>query len=383
MALVVNEEQVMLRDAARAFLAGRAPVSHLRQLRDSGSADGFSRELWAEMAEMGWPAILVPEEYGGLAYGYAGLGLVLEETGRTLTPSPLLGTALTAVAAFNFAGSEAQCSATLPGIASGARIVSLACDEPGRHDPRYDFGHDPAQAATTATATADGFRLNGRKTAVIDGQAADTFVVSAATGDGLSLFVVPAGAGGVTVERCAVLDTHAAAAVIFHDVALPPDALLGEREHGGDLLDQILDVARIGASAELLGLAQEAFERTVDYLKERKQFGVPIGSFQALQHRAAKLHAEIELCKSVVLKALQALDEGAAAQSVAELASLAKAKVSSTAHLAATEAVQMHGGIGMTDDFDIGFFLKRCRILETLYGDRYFHLDRYASLRGY
>ncbi|MGK2926666.1 MAG: acyl-CoA dehydrogenase family protein [Lysobacterales bacterium] len=379
MALVVNEEQVMLRDAARDFLAGSAPVSHLRQLRDNGSADGFSRELWGAMAELGWPAILVPEEYGGLAYGYAGLGLVLEETGRTLTPSPLLGTALTAVAAFNFAGSEAQCSATLPGVASGKRIVSLACDEPGRHAP----GHNPEQEATTAAATADGFRLNGRKTAVIDGQAADTFLVSAATGDGLSLFLVPASAGGLTVERSAVLDTHAAAEVIFHDVALPPDALLGERDRGGDLLEQILDVARIGASAELLGLAQEAFERTVNYLKERKQFGVPIGSFQALQHRAAKLHAEIELCKSVVLKALQALDEGAAAQSVAELASLAKAKVSTTAHLAATEAIQMHGGIGMSDDFDIGFFLKRCRILETLYGDRYFHLDRYAGLRGY
>ena len=379
MALVLNEEQVMLRDAARDFLAGRAPVSHLRQLRDSGSAVGFSRELWAEMAELGWPAILVPEASDGLAYGYAGLGLVLEETGRTLTPCPLLGTALTAVTAFNFAGSEAQCSAALPGIASGERIVSLACDEPGQHTPR----HDPRHAATTATATADGFRLDGRKTAVIDGQAADTFVVSAATGDGLSLFLVPADAGGVTVERCAVLDTHAAAEVIFHDVALPPDALLGERNHGGDLLDRVLDAARIGASAELLGLAQEAFERTVDYLKERKQFGVPIGSFQALQHRAAKLHAEIEMCKSVVLKALQALDDGADAQYVAELASLAKAKVSTTAHLAATEAIQMHGGIGMTDDFDIGFFLKRCRILETLYGDRYFHLDRYAGLRGY
>ena len=375
MALVLNEEQVMLRDAARDFLAGRAPVSHLRQLRDSGSADGFSRELWAEMVDLGWPAILVPEAYGGLAYGYAGLGLVLEETGRTLTPSPLLGTALTAVAALNFAGSEAQCSATLTGIASGERIVSLACDESGRHDPR--------QTATTAVANSNGFRLDGRKTAVIDGQAADTFVVSAATGDGLSLFLVPAGAGGVTVERCAVLDTHAAADVIFHDVALPPDALLGARDRGGDLLDRVLDVARIGASAELLGLAQEAFERTVGYLKERKQFGVPIGSFQALQHRAARLHAEIEMCKSVVLKALQALDDGAAAQSVAELASLAKATASSTAHLAATEAIQMHGGIGMTDDFDIGFFLKRCRILETLYGDRYFHLDRYAGLREY
>jgi alkylation response protein AidB-like acyl-CoA dehydrogenase len=375
MALVWNEEQVMLRDAARDFLGGRAPVSHLRQLRDDGNADGFSRDLWAEMVEMGWPAILVPEEHGGLAYGYSGLGLVLEETGRTLTPSPLLGTALTAVAALNLAGSRAQCAAILPGIAAGERIVSLACDESAQHDPR--------RPATTAAATADGYRLDGRKTAVIDGPAADTFLVSAASDGGVSLLLVAADAAGVTVERYAVLDTHAAATVTFDGVALPADALLGEPGKAGALLDAILDIARIGASAELLGLAQEAFERTVAYLKERKQFGVPIGSFQALQHRAARLHAEIEMCKSVVLKALQALDQGAPAAECAELASLAKAKVSGTAHLAATEAIQMHGGIGMTDDFDIGFFLKRCRILETLYGDRYFHLDRYARLRGY
>jgi alkylation response protein AidB-like acyl-CoA dehydrogenase len=377
MALVLSEEQTMLRDAARGFLGGRAPVSHLRKLRDSGSPEGFSRELWAEMTDLGWAAILVPEEYGGLGYGYTGLGLVLEETGRTLTPSPLLGTALTAVAALNLAGTAEQCAAVLPGIAAGQRILSLACDETSRHRP--------GQIATAAVKLASGYRLTGHKTAVIDGHAADTFIVSAWTGGGLSLFLVPAAARGVTVQRYPLLDAHAAANVRFERVELGGDALLGEFDSAQGLLDRVLDVARIGAAAELLGLAQEAFARTVEYLKERKQFGVPIGSFQALQHRAAKLHAEIEMCKSVVLKALQLLDAGAAdvPDQLAEMASLAKAKVSTTAHLAATEAIQMHGGIGMTDEFDIGFFLKRCRILETLYGDRYFHLDRYARLRGY
>jgi alkylation response protein AidB-like acyl-CoA dehydrogenase len=373
MALVLNEEQSMLRDAARDFLGERAPVRHLRELRDRGANAGFSRELWAEMAELGWPAILVPEAHGGLGYGYTGIGLVLEETGRTLTPSPLLGTALTAVAALNLAGSREQCAAILPGIAAGERIVSLACDEASRHRP--------GQVATTAQERGEGYRLSGRKTAVIDGQAADTFIVSAWTGGGLSLFLVPAGAQGVAVEPYLVLDTHVAATVRFDRVELGADALLGQPDQGQALLDRILDIARIGAAAELLGVAQEAFARTVQYLKDRKQFGVPIGSFQALQHRAAKLHAEIEMCKSVVLKALQQLDDGVA--DCTELASLAKAKVAATAHLAATEAIQMHGGIGMTDEFDIGFFLKRCRILETLYGDRHFHLDRYARARGY
>jgi alkylation response protein AidB-like acyl-CoA dehydrogenase len=373
MALVLNEEQVMLKDAARNFLQERAPVSHLREIRDSGNSDGFSRDLWAEMVDLGWTAILVPEEHGGLGYGYTGLGIVLEETGRTLTPSPLLGTALTGVAALTLAGSGQQCAAILPGVVSGDRLLALACDEGSRHAP----GHVTAKA----DAQDDGFRLTGSKTAVLDGHVADTFIVSARTGDGVSLFLVPADAAGVRVERYPMLDTHAAANVSFDQVALPVDSLLGELNGGQAVLEKVLDVARIGASAELLGIAQEAFERTVEYLKERKQFGVPIGSFQALQHRAAQLFGEIEMCKSLVLKALQTLDESDAGDR--QLASMTKAKLCETAHKAATEAIQMHGGIGMTDEFDIGFFLKRCRVLETLYGDRYFHLDRFARQRGY
>jgi len=373
MALVLNEEQGMLRDAARDFLAQRAPISHLRSLRDGGNEIGFSRELWGEMVDMGWSAILVPEEHGGLGYGYTGLGLVLEESGRTLTPSPLLGTALTGVAALLLAGTRQQCADILPQVAGGERILALASDELVNHVPEH--------VETRVGRSGDGFVLDGSKTAVLDGAAADTFIVSASSEVGISLFLVPADAPGVTVEPYPALDISTAAKVRFEGVELPASALLGSLGEGQPLLDRVLDIARVGIAAELLGVAQEAFERTVDYLKERKQFGVPIGSFQALQHRAAQLHAEIEMSKSVVLKALQTLDEGS--EDFAELASLAKAKLSTTAHRAAAEAIQMHGGIGVTDDFDIGFFLKRCRILETLYGDRNFHLDRYARLRGY
>jgi acyl-CoA dehydrogenase len=278
-----------------------------------------------------------------------------------------------AVSALTAAGTETQCQSILPGVAGGESLLALAFDETGHHDPE--------RAGTEAEELDGSFRINGRKTAVLDGHVADTFIVSAWTGGGISLFLVPSTAPGVTVEQYPVLDIQAAANVTFDHVEVGAGQLLGKLDQGQKSLDHILDVGRIGASAEMLGIAQEAFERTLEYLKERKQFGVPIGSFQALQHRAAYLFGEIELCKSVVLKALQTLESGS--DDHAEMASLTKAKLSETAHLATTEAIQMHGGIGMTDDFDIGFFLKRYRILETLFGDRYFHLDRYARCRGY
>jgi len=373
MALVLNEEQQMLRDSARDFLASRAPVRHLRELRDNKIADGFSRELWSEMTDMGWPAILVPEQYGGLGYGYAGIGLLLEESGRTLTPSPLLCTAMMGVAAILKAGSDAQCEDILPGVAAGDCLLALACDESARHAPY--------KVKTTAQEHGAGFRIDGRKTFVADGHIADRLIVSARTANGISLFLVPADAAGVTIEHRHVLDTHLAADISLTGVEVGEQTLLGPLNGGFAILDQVLDIGRAGVSAELLGIAQEAFDRTVEYLKERKQFGVPIGSFQALQHRAAHLYSELEVCKSLVIKTLQTLDEKPAGD--AALVSATKAKLAETARLATAEAVQMHGGIGMTDEFDIGFFLKRYRILESLYGDSYFHLDRFARRRGY
>jgi alkylation response protein AidB-like acyl-CoA dehydrogenase len=379
MALVLNEEQLMLKESAKDFLQQRAPVSHLRELRDRNSESGYSKELWTEMAEMGWTAILVPEQYGGLDYGYSGLGILLEETGRKLTPSPMLSTCLMGVTALTRGGSAEQCGKYLPEIAAGNHLLALAVNESSRHAPH--------SVTTTAESSGEGFRLAGRKTAVVDGHNADTLIVSARTGgtgqdsDGISLFLVPADHPGVTIERYRVLDTHCAAHITLENVEVGPDSLLGELHQGAAILDPVLDAGAIGQSAELLGLAQEAFERTLEYLKERKQFGVPIGSFQALQHRAAVMFGDIEQCKSIVLKGLHALDKDDG--NIPELASLVKAKLSETAHNVAAEAIQMHGGIGMTDEFDIGFFLKRCQVLETFLGDRYFHLDRFARQRGY
>ncbi len=373
MSLILNDEQQMLRDAARTFLAERAPVDHLRELRDRANPHGFSRELWAEIVELGWAAVLVPEAYGGLGYGFQGMGLILEECGRTLTPTPLLCSAMVAAAALNKAGSEQQRAALLTRIAGGEQLFAIAFDEGPVHRPE--------SCETSLRRSDHGLKIDGVKTLVVDGHFADTLIVSAREADSKRLLLVPADADGVEIERIAMLDTHWSARIRFADVTVPETALLGDADGAESLEDYILDVARIGQSAELLGLAQAVFMRTTDYLRERKQFGVPIGSFQALQHRAAKLYAEIELSISAVRHALAALD--ADDTTLAATASRTKAKLTETAHLAATEGIQMHGGIGMTDEYDVGFYLKRCRILETIFGDRYFHLDRFARINGY
>ncbi len=379
MALVLNEEQTMLRDAAKDFLNGRAPLSHLRQLRDDGVAEGFSRELWAEMAEMGWAAITIPEEYGGLAYGYTGLGLVLEETGRTLTPSPLLSTALLGTSALILSGNENICAEWLPQIAAGEKLLAMAFEESTQHRPET--------VNCSAEPKGDGYLLNGSKLAVIDGHVADAFIVSVRTrsgenlNEGVSLFLVANDAPGLRIDTSELLDNHRSCEIHLDNVSIDRIQLLGPVHGGYPILQKVLDRGRIGMAAEMLGIAQETFERTMQYLKERKQFGVPIGVFQALQHRAAILFGEIELCKSAVLKALQAIDDDCDEAPI--LASLAKAKCGQTASLATAEGIQMHGGIGMTDEFDIGFFIKRWRTLNQQLGDHRYHLNRFASLKGY
>ena len=382
MALVLNEEQQMLRDAARTFLADQAPVSHLRKLRDDAVEEGFSRQLWSEMVDMGWPAIIIPESYGGLEYGYTGLGLVLEESGRTLTPSPLISSALLGASALIMSGNKSACEHWLPEVAAGEKLLALAFEEHAQHRPE--------DVSTTATKAGDEFVLQGHKSAIIDGHTADAFIVSARTSDtqepghGISLFLIPKDSPGLSLDTIELLDNHRVATAQLDAVHINQQQLLGELDQGSALLEQILDHGRIGISAELLGIAQEVFDRTVQYLKERKQFGVPIGSFQALQHRAAILFGEIELCKSVVLKALQTLDDtNSKAHEIALLASLAKAKCGAVAALATAEGIQMHGGIGMTDEFEIGFYIKRWRSLNQQLGDDRFHTNRYAQLKAY
>jgi acyl-CoA dehydrogenase len=379
--MILNDEQNMLKDSARDFCSGNAPISQLRELRDSDHPDAFDRGTWQAMVDLGWAGIPWPEEFGGLAFGYKGLGVVTEETGRTLTASPLFATVWVGGTAVNIGGSDGQKSQLLPAIAGGELLLALALEESHRHAPY--------RIATTAEASGDGFVLNGSKTFVLDGNSADKLIVVARTsgkpGDrsGITLFLVDRTADGVQVTRTRMTDSRNAANVRFDGVRVGRDAVLGEVDEGADVLDPTLDIARIGLSAEMLGSLQECFERTVQYLKEREQFGVPIGSFQALKHRAADMFCEVELSKSCVLEALTALDEGRDAEEVAKLASLAKAKVGETFDRVSREGIQMHGGIGMTDEFDIGFFLKRAAVAEQTFGDVNFHRNRYGELEGY
>jgi len=379
MALVLNEEQTMLKEAAAGFLAGKATVAHQRELRDAGSERGFSDDVWAQMVEMGWAGIAIPEEFGGLGYGYTGLGLVLEQAGHHLSASPLQSTVLVGATVIGELGSRAQKEALLPEIAGGKRLVSLGLQESAHHAP--------LQTALAARADGDDFVLSGDKLLVLDAPSADTFVVIARTagepGDehGLSAFLVDADTGGLSVQGRRMVDARGAGALHLNAVKVPVANLLGPPDEAWPGLSRALDIANIGLAAELLGLSSEAFTRTVAYLQERRQFGRVIGSFQGLQHRAAELFAELELARSIVLQALHAIDEGS--EQLALLASAAKAKLCEVAQRATNEAIQMHGGIGMTDEHEIGFFIKRARVAQHTFGDYNYHLDRFAQLSGF
>ncbi|MDB5436133.1 MAG: acyl-CoA dehydrogenase [Phenylobacterium sp.] len=376
---VLTEEQTMLRDAARGWAQEKSPVAALRRVRDQGSEIGFDPALWAEIVAMGWAGVIIPEAYGGVDLGYLTLGLILEETGRTLTASPLLASGLAAASAIVLGGSDEQKTEWLTRIAAGEIVATLAVDE-GAH-------HAPERIALKAEAFGNGWQLSGRKTFVFEGMAAGLFVVAARTAGhpgethGITLFLVPAGVEGVTRERLAMVDSRGAAHVAFDEVEVAATQVLGPLHDGWDLLERTLDRARAGLAAEMLGAATQAFEITLEYLKTRVQFGQPIGAFQALQHRAAKMFSEIELSRSAVEAALQALD--ADSPEAAEFASLAKAKMGDTLHLVSNEMIQMHGGIGMTDAYDAGFYIKRARVAEAAYGSQSFHRDRYARLQGY
>ena len=379
MALVLTEEQSMLRDSARGLISDKAPVSHLRALRDSKDATGFSRELWKSFAEMGFSSLLVPEEFGGSGLGCVEAGVIMEEIGRTLMPSPFLSTGVLAASALLRGGSAAQKAEYLPKISAGSLLATLAVDEGTKHRP--------LQTVMQAIRAGNGFRLTGAKALVVDGHTADLLIVAARTSGaageakGITLFLVNPKARGVATERTVMVDAHNAARIEFDNVEVDADGVLGEVDAGGALLENLLNIGRGAVASEMVGLSEEVFGRTVTYLKERKQFGRLIGEFQALQHRAAELYIDIEISRAAVLKALQALD--ADVEKAAAAVAVAKAKAGTTATRAVQEGVQMHGGMGMTDQFDIGFFMKRARVCEELFGDANFHADQLARSRSY
>ena len=382
MALVLSEDQQMLKDSAKNFCQQSSPLSVLRKLRDTRDETGFDKQVWQQMLELGWAGMTVPEAYDGFAFGYGGLGVVLEESGRTLTSSPLIPTVLIGVSAINELGSEAQKQELLPKVIGGELLLALALDE--------QTTHAPSHITTTASKTDSGYSINGEKTFVLDGHVADKLIVVARTSgdpdseEGISLFLVDNNSPGLEITRTLMVDNRNSAQIRLTNVEVSTAGLLGDIDKGFSGLDRVLDIARIGLAAEMLGSIQEVFDRTIEYLKQREQFGVLIGSFQGLQHRAATMYSEIELCKSAVRAALAALDNPAAMRiEIAELASIAKAKLSDVFFLVSNEGVQMHGGIGMTDEFDIGFFIKRARVAQQFLGDATFHRNRYATLKNF
>ena len=378
MTVVSIQEQESIRQSARGLVRERAPVAHLRALRDAHDPRGHSRDLWRAMAELGFAGMVVPERWGGAGLGYAELGIVAEELGRNLVPTPLLAGALGG-GAVALGGSDAMRDLVLPALCTGDRVVALALDEGTRFAPY----------SVTTRAERDGrsFVVRGDKSFVVEGHLADAFVVvartSGAPGDraGLTLFYVPGDTAGVTTSRLDLVDSRNVARLRLDGARVDESAVLGTVGGGADVLDRVLDAATAILAAEMLGGMQAAFDRTLEYLKTRQQFGVFIGSFQALKHRAAWMFCEIELTRSLVLEALAALDAGR--PDAGALVSAAKARASDTYILVTNEAVQMHGGVGVTDELDIGFYLKRARVAEHTLGAASYHRDRFARLRGY
>lgn len=378
MALLLNEDEKMLSETAEGFFKDKAPVTELRKLRDTRDETGYSKTLWSEMAEMGFAGVLVPEDQGGVDMGVTAAGLLAEQMGRNLSASPFFSTSVLSATAFKNSGGDLS-KAWLEKIAGGEAVVSFAIDE--------GVKHNPLATDTSATRSGNGFKLNGSKAMVLDAHVADAHIVVARTSgepgdrEGLSLFLVEKDAENLDIERTIMVDSRNAARLELNDVEVTADALLGELDKGSDVLDRVLGAGRAVLAAEMLGASSQAFEDTVAYIKERKQFGKIIGEFQALQHRASHLYSELELCRSAVLGALSAIDEGD--ENAQRMAGMAKAKLGQVAKLAALEGIQMHGGVGMTDEYDIGLFLKRIRVLQELLGDGHYHLNDFAKANGY
>ena len=379
MALILNEEQQSLKDIASEFLQSNAPVTHFREIRDTQNELGYDESLWKEMVNLGWSGILIPEEYGGFDFGMVGMGSILEEAGKTLTPSPLFSTGVLGASLLTLGGNDSQKQTYLPQIVDGTLTTALALEESNRHAP-YSID-------TQAKKNGDQFIISGCKNFVIDGHSSNLLIVAARTEgsvndeSGITLFLVNSDSQGVEITKTSMVDSRNAANIKFSDVTVSSDNILGEENNGASLLEVVLDRAQIAISAEMLGNASQAFNLTLEYLKERKQFGAVIGTFQALQHRAAEMYSELELTKSSVIAACNAVDENS--NDLRRMASLAKFKSGETNHLITNEAVQMHGGVGVTDEYDVGLFMKRARVTEQIFGNSEYHIDRYATLSDY
>jgi alkylation response protein AidB-like acyl-CoA dehydrogenase len=379
MPLYHTDDQAMLAETVTGFMSDEGSITkQLRRWRDEKCQDGFGHELWKKFAEMGLTGMLAGEADGGLGMGHVEAGIVLAEIGRNLTPSPFLTTSVMGVTALAAASDDVR-GRWLPGIVAGDTVAAVAIDEGAKHRPE--------RIACKAEKAGNGFRLSGTKDFVVHGASADVLIVAARTAgsdsdaDGVTLFAVPREASGITHDSVRLVDSSMASHVRFDNVELDGDAVIGEVDGGRAPLTRVINAGRVGSAAEQVGVASGAMDMTVDYLKQRKQFGKLIGEFQALQHRAAHLYSELEIARAAVIKAQQLLDGGSERADL--MVSVAKAKAGMAAGLAVREGVQMHGGIGMTDEYDIGLYMKRDRALAEFMGDAYYHANRVAELSGY
>ncbi|MEO8700253.1 MAG: acyl-CoA dehydrogenase family protein [Kofleriaceae bacterium] len=357
----LTDDQRMLVDATIAFTKKQSPVTRMRKLRDDPT--GWSRETWRQMGELGWLGLAFPESVGGYGGSFVDVALVLEQLGGALVPEPIVPSLVAGLAILH-AGSEAQHQAYLAPMVAGKASLALAWAETaGRYDP--------ATVATRATRVSDGYALTGHKRFVLDGHAAAQLVISAREGDTVALFVVDATTPGVRVRPIQTIDGRRAAMIDLDAAVVPADRRLGD--NGLPALERALDAGAAAACAEGSGIMRVVLAMTVEYLRTREQFGVKIGSFQALQHRAVDMFVETELAYSLALAAAIRVDDPATV-------SAAKVQLDESGRFVTQQAIQLHGGIGITDEHDVGLYFKRMVALNSTFGDAAYHVARFARL---
>lgn len=369
MELVLTDEQRLLRESAVTLVERHAGADRARKRRDAGGA--LDREAWREMAEAGWLAILAAEDAGGFGLGVTELALVAEQAGRALAGAPVCAAAVSALAIGEGDSANLRDS-LLADLIAGETVVVPALQE-------SPIAVDTTPGDTRAAADGDGFRLSGAKGFVPDAANADGFLVSAVGPDGTVLVYVPKDAPGIAVETRGTVDGGGMGRLSFDGVAVPREAVVAGANRAPEVVARIQDLMLIGLAGELLGVMDRALEIALDYIKVRNQFDRPIGSFQALQHRAVDDYASVEVTRSLLFQVCTAVDEGRGAP---EMAAAAKAKASAAALSVAKSAIQMHGGIGFTDEHDIGLYLKRAMALSAQYGNETVQRRRYAELAG-
>jgi len=366
----LDQEQELLSSTAAAFVKRASPPGRLRKLH--GDPLGYSPDLWRQMAEMGWLGMPFPESAGGLGRSFVDVSLVLDHLGASLVPEPFVPSVVLAGTAIARAGGPAQWQQFLGPLIEGRTTLALAHDERGSR-----FG--TAQISTRAERDGDGWRLHGEKVFVLNGHAADLLVVSARSAAGLSLFAVDRGAQGLRTTPVNTIDGRRAALIGLDGVRVGPERLLGRDGGALPVIDEVMDVAAAAACAEGVGVARTMLQMTLDHLKTREQFGVKIGSFQALQHRALDMFIEAELARSITIAACIKADDKDPAERRAAT-SAAKAQLAVSGRCVAYQAIQLHGGIGITEEHDIGLYFKRMQALNTLFGDEDFHNAQFAAL---